>query len=98
MSYELAWAGQVAHDLDLVEVIDPVVAEEIRTAAGLLALSPLARGVRVNKPFYDGMEYRFLVRDHIRVRLNFTFVPGQNQIAIEQMVLNRLRPTLPLTG
>jgi hypothetical protein len=90
MPYELTWDRRPEEDLDLVEVIDPVMAAEIRTAADLFASSPFSHGVRVKKPFYSGLELRFLVRDHIRVRLNFSFRPGRDRIAVRRMLINRM--------
>ena len=92
MPYELRWEQRPEEDADLIDLVDPVMAAEVRAAADLVASDPLAYGVPVRRPFYSGFEYRFLVRDRIRVRINFAFVPGRNWIAVRRLVLNRLVP------
>ncbi len=95
MRYTVEWSPAARHDVDLIEVIDPVMANEIEGAVRLLASHPIAHGRRVSSPFYRGLEYRFRVRDGIRVRLNFVFAGGRNGIAIQELLVGRPRPFTP---
>ena len=89
MRYEPQWAAAPTHDLRLISLVDPVMGDEIRDAANLLVDSPAAHGRRAERPFSGGMEYRFLVRSGITVRMQFRFVPARNRIVIQRLLLNR---------
>ena len=89
MQYEASWAGEPARDLRLISIIDPVMADEIRDAAGLLSTNPIAHGQRAQRPLAGGMVYRFRARSGIVVRLRFTFDPPRNRVVIWQLLLTR---------
>ena len=65
------------------------MAAEIRDAAELFAGNPFAHARRASRPFFAGLEYRFLLRDGITVRLNFVFQPGRNAIRLKDLLLVR---------